>query len=93
MRSLGHRLGEADMLGLLAAVQQHDGDHRAAIASLTRALALYREAGYLHHLAEALNDRGLAQQLIGDYAAAAANHQQALQMQRDLGSRLAKPRH
>jgi tetratricopeptide (TPR) repeat protein len=35
-----------------------------------------------------MNDLGLAQQLTGDYPAAASSHQQALQLYRDLGSRL-----
>jgi Tetratricopeptide repeat len=36
-----------------------------------------------------LNDLGTVQQLTGDYPVAAASHQQALELFRDLGFRLA----
>ncbi len=46
-RQAGDRLGEADTLAELGALQGETGDYPAAAASLVRALALYGEAGDL----------------------------------------------
>jgi tetratricopeptide (TPR) repeat protein/transcriptional regulator with XRE-family HTH domain len=84
-RRAGDRLGEADTLAELGALQRETGDYPAATATLTRALALYGEAGDQPGQAYALDQLGFLRVLTGDYPAAAASHQQALALFGDLG--------
>jgi transcriptional regulator with XRE-family HTH domain/tetratricopeptide (TPR) repeat protein len=95
-RRAGDRLGEADTLTELGALQRETGDYPAAAASLARALALYGEAGDLPGQAFALNHLGSFRALAGDYPAAAASLAQAVALARGAGDRLAEahaPRH
>jgi tetratricopeptide (TPR) repeat protein/transcriptional regulator with XRE-family HTH domain len=80
--------GEAIMLGELGALQRETGDYPAAAASLTRALALYRDTGDLPGQGYVLDHLGFLHSLTGDYPAAAACHGQALALFRDGGDRL-----
>jgi tetratricopeptide (TPR) repeat protein/transcriptional regulator with XRE-family HTH domain len=84
-REAGDRLGEADTLGALGAVQREMGDYPAAAASHQRALALARNASDRPAEAAALLGLGLVQQLTGNYPAASASHQQSLALFRNLG--------
>jgi tetratricopeptide (TPR) repeat protein/transcriptional regulator with XRE-family HTH domain len=86
-RQAGDRLGEADTLCTLGALQREAGDYPAAAATLARALALYREIGDQPGQADALNELGFMRVLTGEYAAAAVGHQQALALVRGLGDR------
>jgi DNA-binding SARP family transcriptional activator/tetratricopeptide (TPR) repeat protein len=87
-RQAEDRLGEADTLGTLGELQQHNGDYPAAAASLAHALALYRDAGDRRGQAYTLRQLGLLRIVTGDYPAAAASQQQALTLFGDLGDRL-----
>jgi tetratricopeptide (TPR) repeat protein/transcriptional regulator with XRE-family HTH domain len=86
-RQGGDRLGEADTLSTLGALQREAGDYPAAGATLARALALYRDIGDQPGQADTLNELGFLRVLTGDYPAAAASHQQALVLVRGLGDR------
>jgi tetratricopeptide (TPR) repeat protein/transcriptional regulator with XRE-family HTH domain len=89
-RRVGDRLGEADALAELSALQGETGDYPAASASLARARAIYGDAGDLPGQARALTQLGLLQVLTGDYPAAAASLQQALALARRADDRLAE---
>jgi tetratricopeptide (TPR) repeat protein/transcriptional regulator with XRE-family HTH domain len=82
------RLGEADVLLQLGALQRETGDYPAAAASLAHATAIYGAVGDLPGHAHALIDLGFLEVLTGDYPAAAASHQQALTLARGVGDRL-----
>jgi tetratricopeptide (TPR) repeat protein/transcriptional regulator with XRE-family HTH domain len=84
-RQAGDRLGEADALSELGALQRETGSYPAAAATLARALALYRDIGDQPGQASTLNELGFLRVLTGDYPAAAACHQQALVLVRGLG--------
>jgi tetratricopeptide (TPR) repeat protein/transcriptional regulator with XRE-family HTH domain len=86
-RQAGDRLGEADTLTTLGALQRNTGGYQAAAAGLTRALALYRDAGDQRGQAYALDQLGFLWALSGDYPAAVASHQQALALARSIGDR------
>ena len=86
-RQAGDRLGEADALSTLGALQRETGDYPAAAATLARALALYRDVGDQPGEADALNELGYLRTLTGEYPAAVACHQQALILVRGLGDR------
>ena len=87
-RRAGDRLGEADTLVELGALQRDTGDYPAAAATLAGALALYGEAGDLPGQGHTLNQLGFVHVLTGDYPAAAASHQQALALFTDLSDLL-----
>ena len=87
-RQAGDRLGEADTLNMLGALQRETGDYLAAAASLTQALALYRDVGDQPGRAGVLNELGFLRTLTGEYPAAIACHQQALALVRGRGDRL-----
>ena len=89
-RQAGDRLGEADALSTLGALQRESGSYPSAAASLTGALALYRDIGDQPGQADTLNDLGFLHVLTGDYAAATASHQQALVLARSTGDRHAE---
>ena len=89
-RRAGDRLGEADTLAELGALQRETGDYRTAAASLAQALALYGEAGDRLGQAFALNQLGLRHTLAGEYPAAATSHQQALALARSASDRPAE---
>ena len=89
-RQAGARLGEADTLSELGALQRETGDYPAAAASLAEALALYGDGGDLTGQAHALNQLGFLRVLTGDYPAAAASHQQALTLARSASDRFAE---
>jgi tetratricopeptide (TPR) repeat protein len=84
-RQAEDRLGEADTLAELGVLQRLTGDHRAAIATLAGAAALFHELGDLPGQAYALNHLGFLGIVTGDYPAATASHQQALALFGDLG--------
>jgi tetratricopeptide (TPR) repeat protein/transcriptional regulator with XRE-family HTH domain len=86
-RRTGDRLGEADTLTTLGALQRETGDYPAAAASLAQAIAIYGDAGYQPGQADALEQQGFLQVLTGDYPAAAASYQQALVLVRSAGDR------
>jgi tetratricopeptide (TPR) repeat protein/transcriptional regulator with XRE-family HTH domain len=79
------RLGEADTLSTLGALQRNTGDYPAAAASLAQALELYRDAGDQPGQAWTLDQLSMVSTLTGDYPAAAASCQQALALFRDIG--------
>src|SRR5262245_4420611 len=81
-RRADDRLGEAETLAELGALQRESGDYPAAAASLARAIALYEKAGDLPGQAYALQRLGLVQVLTGDYPAAAASLQRSLALAR-----------
>ncbi|HYB86132.1 MAG TPA: helix-turn-helix transcriptional regulator [Streptosporangiaceae bacterium] len=89
-RQVGDRLGEADTLSTLGALQRETGHYPAAAASLARALALYVDAGDRPGQANVLNQLGFLQVLTGDYPAATASHEQALALARSARDRLAE---
>ena len=84
-RQASDRLGEADALAELGALQSEASDYPAATASLTRAVALYHEIDDQPGHAHALNELGFLRILTGDYPAAAASLQRALALFSDLG--------
>jgi len=86
-RKAGDRLGEADTLAELGALQGEMGDYPAAAATLDRVLALYGEAGDLPGQAHALNQLAYLRMLTGDYPSAAASCQQALALARSASDR------
>ena len=86
-RQAGDRLGEADTLTTLGALQRNTGSYAAAASGLTQALALYRDAGDQRGQAYALDQLGFLWALSGDYPAAVASHQQALGLARSIGDR------
>jgi tetratricopeptide (TPR) repeat protein/transcriptional regulator with XRE-family HTH domain len=86
-RKAGDLVGQADALNDLCAMQRATGDHPAAAASATQALALYHDLGDRTGQARALNNLGIAQRLAGDYLAAAASHRKALELFGELGDR------
>jgi tetratricopeptide (TPR) repeat protein/transcriptional regulator with XRE-family HTH domain len=86
-RQAGDRLGEADTLSTLGALQRETGRYPAAAATLARALALYRDIGDQPGQAYALNDLGFLRTLTGEYPAAIACYQQALVLVRGLDDR------
>jgi len=86
-RHAGDRLGEADTLSTLGALQRNTDDYPAAAASLAQALALYEEAGDQPGQIYTLGELGLVRAWTGDYPAAAASHQQALVLARRAGDR------
>jgi tetratricopeptide (TPR) repeat protein/transcriptional regulator with XRE-family HTH domain len=83
-REAGDRTGQAGVLDELGLLQQLKGDYPGAIASLTVAVALYRDLGDLDQVF-ALNHLGLVQTEVSDYPAATASHRQALALARDAG--------
>jgi tetratricopeptide (TPR) repeat protein/transcriptional regulator with XRE-family HTH domain len=89
-RQGGDRLGEADTLAELGALQRDTGDYPAAAASLDQAVAIYADLGDGPGQAYALNQLGFLQVLTGDYLAAAASHQQALALARNASDRPAE---
>jgi tetratricopeptide (TPR) repeat protein len=86
-RQAGDRLGEADALRELGAMQRETGDYPSATATLARALAFYRDIGDQPGEADARNELGYLHTLTGDYPAATASYQQALLLVRGLGDR------
>jgi tetratricopeptide (TPR) repeat protein len=87
-RQAGDRLGEADTLAGLGALQRETGDYPAAAASLVQALAVYSDLGDGPGQAYALMELGFLHVLTGDYPAAAASHQRALALARSASDRL-----
>jgi tetratricopeptide (TPR) repeat protein/transcriptional regulator with XRE-family HTH domain len=86
-RRAGDRLGEADALTTLGALQRDTADYPAATASLAQAVALYRDLGDQSGQAHALGQTGFLRALTGDYPAATASYQQALALARSAGDR------
>ncbi|HYB86198.1 MAG TPA: tetratricopeptide repeat protein [Streptosporangiaceae bacterium] len=86
----GDRPGQAGMLDELGLLQQLTADYRAATATLTEAIGLFRDLGDLPGEAYARNHLGLVQVDLADYPAAAANHRAALALARDAGDQLAE---
>jgi tetratricopeptide (TPR) repeat protein len=86
-RQAGDRLGEADTLTTLGALQRNTGDYPAAATSFARALALYNDARDQPGQARTLDQVGILRTLTGDYPAAATSHQQALALFTGLGDR------
>ena len=84
-RQAGDRLGEADRLSGLGALQRETGDYPAAGATLARALALYRDIGDQLGHGDVLNELAYLCTLTGDYPAATASYHQALGLFRGLG--------
>jgi tetratricopeptide (TPR) repeat protein len=72
----------ANNLGILASLR---GDHRAAIASFTRALAVFEQAGLVQGTAEALHNLGISYRDLGDYARALEHADRAVQTATEAG--------
>ncbi|HEY3951996.1 MAG TPA: tetratricopeptide repeat protein [Streptosporangiaceae bacterium] len=89
-RLAGDRLGEADALAGLGALQRETGDYPGAAASLAQAVALSGDLGDRPGQAYALNQLGFLQVLTGDYPASTASHQQALAVARSARERSAE---
>ncbi|HEV3288815.1 MAG TPA: tetratricopeptide repeat protein [Streptosporangiaceae bacterium] len=87
-RQAADRLGEADTLSTLGALQRNTGNYLPAAASLAQALALYSGVDDQPGQAWTLDQLGMLGALTGDYPAAAASHQQALALFSDLGNLL-----
>ena len=86
-RQAGDRAGQAGALTNLCSIQGSTGDYRAAAASATRALALYRDVGDRAGQANALC---IVQRWSGDHQAATASCRQELF--RDLATGTARGR-
>jgi tetratricopeptide (TPR) repeat protein/transcriptional regulator with XRE-family HTH domain len=86
-RRAGDRAGQARALMLLSPMQAMTEDTRAAAASATQALRLYRDLGDRAGQAAALHMIGVLHAATDDYPAAAAELRQALELFRDLGHR------
>ncbi len=86
-RLTSDRLGQANALNDLGIVQRMTGDHASAIASLTEALALFRDLGHRLRQANALYELGVVQRLAGDYTAATADLTETLTLFRSLDDR------
>ncbi len=86
-RRADNRLGEADVLVQLGALQRETGDYPAAAASLAQATAIYGYLGDQPGHAHALIDLGFLEVLTGDYPAAAASHLRALELARSASDR------
>ena len=86
-RHLGDRLGQANALSDLGAVQLATGDYPGAAQVLEQALDIYRDLGNRLGQAGALLYLGEVRRLTGDYPAAAQVLEQALDIYRDLGDR------
>jgi tetratricopeptide (TPR) repeat protein/transcriptional regulator with XRE-family HTH domain len=87
-RQLGDRLGEANALSDLGAVQYLTGDYPAATLVLDQALGIYRALGDRLGQANALRHLGEVGYMTDDYPAAAQAQEEALGIYRDLGDRL-----
>jgi tetratricopeptide (TPR) repeat protein len=83
----GDRLGEAETLNNLAVIQRLKRDE-AAVATLNRAVELYRDIGNRLGEANVLSYLGVLQRLKHEYPAAVATLTEALHLQRDVGNRL-----
>jgi tetratricopeptide (TPR) repeat protein len=85
-RRLGNRLGEANALTDLGAVQQVTGDYPAAAHALDQALGIYRDVGNRGGEATTLNEGGTLHKISGDLARAEWCHQEALKRARTIAS-------
>jgi tetratricopeptide (TPR) repeat protein/transcriptional regulator with XRE-family HTH domain len=83
----GDRAGQAHALMMLSPMQTMTEDTRAAAASATRALQLYRDLGDRAGQAEAHTMIGFLHTATSDYPPAAAELRQALELFGDLGHR------
>ena len=86
-RRAGDRAGQARALLLLSPMQTMTDDTRAALASATRAVRLYRDVGDRAGQAAALGMIGFLHGVTDDYPASAAELRQALELYRSLGHR------
>lgn len=87
-RRCENRLAEARTVNRLAIVLREQGRASAAIAHLTRALALSRKLGDVDLQGSILNNLGIAHQDEGDLTRAIQCHQQRLELARAVGNRL-----
>jgi tetratricopeptide (TPR) repeat protein/transcriptional regulator with XRE-family HTH domain len=85
---LGDRLGQANALIDLGAVQNLTGDYPAAAQAVEQALGIYRDLGDRLGQANALTSLGTVGWLTDDCPAAARNLERALGIYRDFGDRL-----
>jgi class 3 adenylate cyclase/tetratricopeptide (TPR) repeat protein len=77
----------ARALTLLADIEQMSGDHDRSIATFDQALAIWRELGDEHGVAEALRRRGITAMFLGDLDSADAQIAEALEAVRRVGDR------
>ncbi len=75
----------ANNLGILANLR---GDHSAAIASFTRALAAFERAGLVRGTAETLHNMGISYRDNGDYAQALEHADRAVQTATETGDQV-----
>ena len=87
-RSVGDRLGQANALRELGALQELTGDYPAAAQVLEQALGIYRDLGDRLGQANALWNLGDVWRMTGDYPAGIQAAEQALGIYQDLGDRL-----
>jgi tetratricopeptide (TPR) repeat protein len=89
-RQAGDRLGEAGGITALGALQVSTGDYPAAMASLTRGVAMFRDVGDRSGQANALGHLGFLYLLTGDYRAAATSNEQAIELARNANDAVAE---
>jgi tetratricopeptide (TPR) repeat protein len=77
----------AHYLSVLGDIQQKEGDTAASIATLDEAIALWRQVGDAHEVADALRNVGFAKLLSGDLAGSESAIVEALGMFRDMNDR------
>lgn len=76
----------------MGTIQHQTGDYPAAAASLTQALALFRDIGDRHHQAEALNNLGELLSQSPPRHQARDHHTQALTIARNIGTPMEEAR-
>jgi tetratricopeptide (TPR) repeat protein len=89
-RQAGDRLGEAGGVTALGALQVSTGDYPAAMASLTRAVAMFRDVGDRSGQSYALNQLGFLFLLTGDYRAATTSNEQSMELARSANDAVAE---
>lgn len=84
---LGDRIGQANALDDLAAIQRLTDSFPAAAQSLEQALDIYRDIGERLGQANTLNSLGVVQMAAGDFPAAVKSQKQAMDIYRHIGDR------
>ncbi|MEU4396105.1 BTAD domain-containing putative transcriptional regulator [Kribbella sp. NPDC023855] len=86
-RTLGDRWGTSLALRGLSSNQMGQGDHRAALASVTEALRLIDELGTTEGVAQLLAQCALSRSELDDYEGARSDLRRSLQLSEEHGSR------
>ena len=88
----GDRNGTAGVLNTIAVIQNDQGDHEAAIAEYSRALALARETGSRRAIAADLNNMALALWAEGNLARAMPMLDEAFRINSEIGRKASASR-